>query len=278
MSKSALKSAKATKKAAKSFAKWTEKGSNSAIDDVMQKVSQVMQLHADSQAQFAKDYELCLQNLHKVGQTELQMKTPLKQLKKARAHERKQQNKIRKLMDNDGYTTLLDRSQLDQAVLTRESAEQNLTKKRAETEVTKMQQFREAMMDIADAQGVLATKTVNVFNYQKKIAQFVPVVSTQNVSQVMYEGAVYTQKHVDELRQLMKLSNSPYASPGPGIGCTRPDAQLVVNKSEDTPPTYSSTQPILHAYTPLQSNSHAEDGRAKQTSTNGFPPNMKKRT
>uniref|UniRef100_A0A915E713 Uncharacterized protein n=1 Tax=Ditylenchus dipsaci TaxID=166011 RepID=A0A915E713_9BILA len=125
--KSALKSAKATKKAAKSFAKWAEKGSNSAIDDVMQKVSQVMQLHADSQAQFAKDYELCLQKLQKVGQTELRMKETVKKLNKVRAHERQLQKKIRKLMANEEDTVLL-RRQLDQAILARESAEKNLAK------------------------------------------------------------------------------------------------------------------------------------------------------
>uniref|UniRef100_A0A915E5D9 Autophagy protein 5 n=1 Tax=Ditylenchus dipsaci TaxID=166011 RepID=A0A915E5D9_9BILA len=84
---------------------------------------------------------------------------------------------------------------------------------------------------------------------------------------MMYEGAVYTQEHLEELRQCMTLHNFPHASHALTVRHTRPDAQLVVNRSEDiAPPPYSCTQPILHEYTPLQSNSHAEDGRAKQTS------------
>ncbi|KAE9552555.1 hypothetical protein FO519_004252 [Halicephalobus sp. NKZ332] len=247
VSRLASRTADAQKRGSDQLARWAHKSRNAAIDDVMQKSTQIFHMFADKQAQFARDYEHFLAQLRKIMDTEKLVKECEGEVKILIEKEKKLRKELNKggtiFTRRKSSDILLLKEQLDRAIMDRQLAERRLDETRTEAEVIKMFRFRHGMMGIADSYRNLASNCQAMFDCQREIAEMVPAVSTQDVNRMFYEGIPYTRDRLENLRR--SLDNEiPLRYNPPTARRSEPGRNMGFPEVRGTPPPpYTPTAP-----------------------------------
>jgi len=207
-SKYSTKMALAQRKGIDTLAKWAKDSRNSAIDDVMQNTSQLIQMFTEKQLEFAQRYEYFIRRLGGIAETDLRLESYVANVKRLEEEEKKLKRTTKRgpfFTSRSPEEKFYLEQKLAKVSAQREISQRQLDEARDEAEIVKMIHFREAIIGISDAYRNLATSSQAIFSCQREIAEFVPAVSTQDISKMMYDGKPFTRERVEEVRRSLEI-------------------------------------------------------------------------
>uniref|UniRef100_A0A183BM48 BAR domain-containing protein n=1 Tax=Globodera pallida TaxID=36090 RepID=A0A183BM48_GLOPA len=208
----AAKSAEAQLKGAAILTKWAGKSNNEAMADVVARVGELMEMHAERQRTFAKDYG---RQLHKVAETERKMRAQCRRVEKLADEERRLGKMLVKKGGGDELSAQLERVKRE-----REWAEREVEEERHEAEFARMAHLAAGLEGLADVQLNLARAGQLIFACQRELAAFVckerPTEREGPTRQRhRYGGVPQTQQKMAELRRSLEAGEMEMAYNAP---------------------------------------------------------------
>uniref|UniRef100_A0A914NEE0 Uncharacterized protein n=1 Tax=Meloidogyne incognita TaxID=6306 RepID=A0A914NEE0_MELIC len=213
-----LQTADAQELSADYLEEWAKQTPNNAIGDVVGWTCELLRVQAENQRTFAKNYENFLEKLRKVADTERNIQTEEEKLEDLEERERQlnlacnnNENKgenNKKFWSRKSSTSSIPKDPNEVKSIWYEVVgelmvrKEEVKKKRAEADIIKMKQFREAIKGIADSHCNFATTTNLIFSCQKDLAECVPQISTiKNIKNMFYDGIPKTRKRMEKLEK-----------------------------------------------------------------------------
>uniref|UniRef100_A0A1I8BD16 Uncharacterized protein n=1 Tax=Meloidogyne hapla TaxID=6305 RepID=A0A1I8BD16_MELHA len=249
-----LQTADAQETSADYLEKWVKQTPNNAIGDVIGWTCELLRVHAENQRTFAENYENFLGKLRKVADIEREIQTEEEKLDDLTERERqlnlaynnndennKEENKKfwkRKSSSKDPNEIKNLLCEVVGEIMIRKK---EVKEKRAEAEIIKMKQIKEALKGIADSHCNFANKTNLIFSCQRDLAEFVPQISNiKEVKNMFYDGIPKTRKRMQKLEKVLSDKELQLNQSIPSI----PKANQFRRRSEE--PLSSTIIPIIN--------------------------------
>ncbi|KAL3078914.1 hypothetical protein niasHS_014696 [Heterodera schachtii] len=215
------KAAEAQTKGAKALAKWASKSKNETMADIVGRVSELMEMHAERQRTFAKDYGHYLKQLQKVAETEREMHAQCRKVEKLTDQEKRVGKMLAKRGEDDSEL----RAKLERVKREREWAERETEEERKESEFARMAHLEAALKGMANVQLNLARAGQLIFTCQSELTALVKERTTpmegegqtrRTEQQQQQNGGVsQTKQKLIELRRSLETSELQLAYNAP---------------------------------------------------------------
>uniref|UniRef100_A0A0K0FC08 FCH domain-containing protein n=1 Tax=Strongyloides venezuelensis TaxID=75913 RepID=A0A0K0FC08_STRVS len=203
-------------KAFNCLSKWAADNDNAAIKDVVIKSNDIFKIFGDKLIQLASEQEAFVKELKKIEQIETSIKCAEKKLERSLEKEKKYEKEIKKYSRSSSSSFFKTKKQADLGVLHHDlktarsvtfNCRKELSNIRAEMEVVKMFRFRKGMEKMCVAWRNFSNDISSIFICQQELVEMVPAVSTEDVREMLYEGAYLTKSIVDDLKKKLNYHN-----------------------------------------------------------------------
>lgn len=209
--------------ASQDMLRWSASEENRAIQDVCNHVSELNIQWTEVQREFSDNLKDYMKMLELVLEGEKHVKEAKANLDNCEQKEKECQKKLKKICKKGSVEERMSlETKLSQAQKARDVALLEVSEKVRENEAVKMIRLKEGLTKLSEAYMMMGKKCYILFEAQRDVANLIPDVHGQNLEEIKYTGASYSQAYVKKakdkvetyrVKPLKRSSSLPRRSP-----------------------------------------------------------------